>query len=197
VPAAGPAAEVDYTDHRYWVARARGGNTSGDWTTAARLEAQPRLAAGPISLSVTHVQRRIVTATNLAEWTNPGSMEAPVGSHTLPVGTPVRVSTITDAQPSHVQRYIFRQTLTPVLFPVKVTKTAGDPGDDETTCSYIYTVTTMGGTELGVEMTPVKRRPLVGAMSPPDDSEYGLAFFDEAGVFKLFDANEVIDTEAC
>lgn len=199
---AGPAGEADYTDHRYWVKRAVGSNTSGDITTAAKLGELPSSLSFPPganasahSVEAEFVMARIITATHLAEWV-PGT---DLGGHLLPLGTPVWVTTLYDSQPApmRTRRFVFSTCSPHNFFPVKVTQTGGSAGDEGTQCDYTYDVTTIYGVELGAAMTPLKTRPPTGTMKAPDDESYGLGFYDELGVFQLYDANETLDTEAC
>lgn len=82
----------------------------------------------------------------------------------------------------------------PERFRVTVATDGGTAGNKTTQCSFTYTVTSLGSAELGAGMTPAKARPPLGAMVVGDD--IGWAYYS-AGVFTLWDANEVIDAEAC
>jgi len=85
-----------------------------------------------------------------------------------------------------------------VLFPVKVVKTGGSAGDATTKCSFTYTANDQSGVVLGTVLSPKKERPALGAMaSPTTDPLWGSGFYDLTGAFVLFDANEVLSTEAC
>lgn len=89
--------------------------------------------------------------------------------------------------------------LPPAMFPVQIDQTGGSAGDATTQCSYTYTVRDLAGYQLGTGMTPLKRRPALGAMSPVDPSYgWGVGFYDYSGTFNLWDANEVPSTaEGC
>ncbi|HUX16382.1 MAG TPA: hypothetical protein VMW52_07895 [Phycisphaerae bacterium] len=83
------------------------------------------------------------------------------------------------------------------LFAVKVWKTGGDEGDKTNPCTFVYTVKDVDDHELGTGMTPEKNRPAIGKFTAPDDEDYGLGFYDSAGTFHLYDANEVRKPKAC
>lgn len=88
--------------------------------------------------------------------------------------------------------------LPPALFPVQVDQTGGSAGNATTQCSFTYTVRDLSGYQIGTGMTPLKRRPAVGAMSAVDPSfGWGTGFYDTDGTFKLWDANETLLSEAC
>ena len=83
------------------------------------------------------------------------------------------------------------------LFPVTVYKTGGGTGSPTTACTYKYTVKTVDEvTTLGTVMTPEKNRPSVGYMKAPSDGDIGLGYWSIAGVFYLFDANEIPEPTA-
>lgn len=83
------------------------------------------------------------------------------------------------------------------MFPVKPTQVGGVAGDTTTKCSFTYDVTDINGAALGTAMTPEKNRTSLGAHVAPAAGDFGVGFYDADGSFKLWDANEVIDTEAC
>jgi hypothetical protein len=84
-----------------------------------------------------------------------------------------------------------------IMFAVRVTIDGGSAGSASTTCSWTYTVTMDSGYLLGEEMSPEKcRLPNVPYVTTPDDS-WGAGFFDKAGVFVLWDANECPQVEEC
>ena len=80
------------------------------------------------------------------------------------------------------------------LFRVTVATDGGSAGDATTQCSFTYTVTSLGGVELATAKTPTKARPALGVMVVGDD--IGWAYYDADGL-QLWDANEVVSTEAC
>jgi len=96
------------------------------------------------------------------------------------------------------------------MFPVKVWRDgpgSPDVGSETTQCNITYTVRTIGATAidtggalLGEDMTPLRVRPTVGYMVCPaatGGGVYGMGFYDAVGAFKLYDANETADAEAC
>jgi hypothetical protein len=117
-------------------------------------------------------------------------------SHLLEDGEVVWIGSTPDLQDPAVTHYWFDQPVKD-FFPVLVTKTGGNPGDKTTQCSYVYSVTTLGGASLGINMTPVKARPRVGAMvAITSPNNIGVGYY-AGSAFGLYDANEVIDPEAC
>lgn len=82
----------------------------------------------------------------------------------------------------------------PDLFRVTVATDGGTAGNATTKCSFTYTVTSLGGIELGTLKAPTKARAALGVYVVGDD--IGWAYYDDTG-FQLWDANEVISTEAC
>ena len=84
------------------------------------------------------------------------------------------------------------------MFPVKCYQIGGDAGGPATQCSFTYTATTCDtSTILGNGLTPSKNRPVQGVMDPCAAGDYGLGFYDCAGAFVLYDANETLASEAC
>jgi len=84
----------------------------------------------------------------------------------------------------------------PHTFGVKVTKDGGSAGNKTTQCSFTYTVKDLAGNTLATAKSPSRPRPLKGAMDPPADNSYGLAFYD-GSTLVLWDAGETLDVEAC
>lgn len=91
-------------------------------------------------------------------------------------------------------RYVFVGPLG--LFPVKVRKTGGSAGSKTTQCSFVYEVKDANGYVLGTNMTPLLQRPPTGKMKAPADNSVGAGYWDNT-TFRLFNANEVIDTKTC
>jgi len=80
----------------------------------------------------------------------------------------------------------------PVFFPVKIIPTAtGTYGSDSTACTKTYDVTDANGQSLGTSMTPQKLRPSPGQIKIIPTDSIGLGYYDIAGTFFLWDANEV------
>ena len=96
-------------------------------------------------------------------------------------------------------RYVFNYQRGGV-FPVTLSYTAGDPGNETTKCSYVYTVTdTLSGVELGTAVDPTAgvhnwQRPTVGYML---FATFGYAHLNADGDFVIGWINEVADQEAC
>lgn len=75
-------------------------------------------------------------------------------------------------------------------FSVRITVDGGSAGDDETTCSWTYTVKTLRGKTIGEDMSPLAHRvPEVTYVETPEDSR-GIAFYDTDGTLQLLWANE-------
>ena len=86
-----------------------------------------------------------------------------------------------------------------VSFMVLVTKDGGSAGSAIADCSFTYTCTTLNGdATLGTSKTPTKncRAPLT-KYAPPPDGSVGAGYFDEEGVFQLWDPGEVLDLKDC
>lgn len=82
-------------------------------------------------------------------------------------------------------------------FAVKVTEDGGVAGSVSTNCTWTYTVKDLRGRTLATAKSPLKlRNPDTPYMSTPADS-IGTAYYDEAGVLQLLDANERFDLEEC
>lgn len=92
-----------------------------------------------------------------------------------------------------------RLTIRPsVLFAVKVLKTSGSAGSSSTTVSFVYTVKTLEGVTIGTSLSPkVKRHSNVAYVDPSTTEYEGLAYVDATGAIALYDANEIVDLEAC
>lgn len=108
------------------------------------------------------------------------------------IGDIVRVHPGTD---SSGQPFWWFVSASPVVFPVRITTDGGSNGDQESQASYTYTVVSLGGLELGTEMTPLEARPSVGAITRGTNT-FGMGFFD-GSTFHLLSAFEVPDSEAC
>lgn len=83
------------------------------------------------------------------------------------------------------------------VFAVTVTIDGGSAGSASADCSWTYTVKDLDGTVIGSTMTPQLRRfPEVPYTTTPSDSP-GEAYYDEDGVLRLFNANELPQVEEC
>lgn len=82
-------------------------------------------------------------------------------------------------------------------FAVKCSIDGGSGGSASTTCSFTYTVTTLSGRTLGEEMTPQQRRHENVPYTTTPNEAIGVAYFDEAGTFRLWSANELPALEDC
>jgi hypothetical protein len=93
------------------------------------------------------------------------------------------------------------------LMPVKVWRDGGTTDGSKTLqCNRTYRVRTLdatgpstGGTLLGTNLAPMKRRPVRGKLSVPSNlgaGEIGTGYFSGPD-FVLYDANETLDVEAC
>lgn len=101
------------------------------------------------------------------------------------------------ADPKGSRRHVVDRHPAQQLFAVRVTIDGGAAGSASTTCSWTYTVNLDSGYVLGEEMTPQKcRLPNVPYETTPDDT-WGAGFFDKAGEFVLWDANECPQVEEC
>lgn len=89
-----------------------------------------------------------------------------------------------------------RMVVNPV-FAVKVYKDGGASGSISTNCTWTYTVKTLSGRTLGTGKTPKARRFTLMIYPLVADGTIGTAYFDEAGVLQLLDANELPDIETC
>lgn len=89
IKSAGPSSESDYTDERYWVARAFCNNTDSSETSVATLTNYP----------TDSVRKRWITATNFAETIT--------GTHALVVDTPVQIYELHDNGSPYKIRYVF------------------------------------------------------------------------------------------
>ncbi len=83
------------------------------------------------------------------------------------------------------------------LFAVKVTISGGSAGSASSSCTYVYTVTTLSGRQLGTNLTPQRRRFANVAYTSTPANSIGAAYFDETGAIKLYDANELPAVEVC
>jgi len=84
------------------------------------------------------------------------------------------------------------------IFRVKVTKDGGSAGDEDNNCSWTYTVTSLGGDELGTEITPEKDRYPKCAYKEPGENSPGLAYWHTDDTLKLYEVlDEVPDTTVC
>lgn len=175
---AGPSAEADYTDERYWVKRAK-----IDLDELDNAETAITFAAK------TGVFEETVTATNLTE--------VITGNHRLPVDTPVILFRFFDDGTKSIPRYIFwTRRDSNELFPVDVSQTGGSGGNKTTKTSYTYTATdAITAVELGTVLSPVfNTRTATGAHVA---ATKGTGYFDEAGNFVLYQINEVPDVGEC
>jgi hypothetical protein len=82
------------------------------------------------------------------------------------------------------------------MFPVKIAYDGGDDGTGTTAAAYTYTVTSLGGTELGTGISVVKPRPNGSMTYQTGDDAYGVAFYDGTDL-KLWDAGELPGTTEC
>ena len=86
------------------------------------------------------------------------------------------------------------------LFRVTVTMDAGSghAGDENTNCTYTYTVTSLAGDELGTAKTPEKPRYEKCTYKQPGAASPGLAYWDSDNVLHLYEAlEEIPDTTEC
>lgn len=83
------------------------------------------------------------------------------------------------------------------LFAVYVTRDGGSAGGGGEDCDWTYEVSTLSGRLLGTEMTPKKRRDPGMEYTETPSSTIGSAYFDEFGIFTLYDANETLAYEDC
>lgn len=102
--------------------------------------------------------------------TSAGALTSAVGA--LATGTPV---------------YNFEFVLPRQAFAVKVYKTSGVAGPPST---WVYTAKSPDDHQIATGLTPVLRRPASVATTAPTDGTYGTGWYDDAGVFSLFDSNE-------
>ncbi len=83
-------------------------------------------------------------------------------------------------------------------FVVICKKTGGSAGSGSTTCDYVYDVETFYEQVILSNATPDKNRmPNVEYATPNALGERGLAYLDETGAVRLYDANEYPKTEEC
>ena len=187
-----PGEAEEYTDARYWVQPMHSTNTEGNDQTQVEIDVITETEDDPIY--------GVVTASNLAE--------VAASTHSLPVGSPVFVTTFADEQAPPVTRYAFRAGVAHALFAVKVWQDGGTTdGDNTTPCDRTYTVRTLGATApyeggilLGEEMVPMEVRPPLGQLVTPPGlgpGVIGRGYYDEEGEFQLLDANETILVVAC
>lgn len=196
----GPSEEADYTGARYWVRRVACVNSEGAATTLITVEELEPV----VEDEFTGIW---VTATNLCE--QPFYIAEGFTSHTLHVGTLVRVMACHDAQSPSVKRYLFFGATGSEnnLFVVRIWTDGGTTdGDAETQCDRTYAVTTTdasapdgtGGVLLAEGILPWQLRPTFGNMNVPPSTGIGLLgtgfFLLNAGPgrieFRLFYANE-------
>jgi hypothetical protein len=88
--------------------------------------------------------------------------------------------------------------LTSGLFAVRVEQTGGSDGTSSTAASWTYTVRDVSSTvTLGTVVAVARPRPN-GLMTYQSGSDgFGVAFYDDDGTLKLWDAGEVPTTGAC
>ena len=177
---AGPSAEADYTDSRYWIELCELSNDDLDAETA-KVEIT--------AYSGGDYRYGIVTATNLSE--------LEYDTHTLAVDEPVFVFKYLDNGAPPTARYFFvANPVNVTLFPVDVTKTSGAAGDESTKCAFVYTVTDI-----------VSSATLLTGASPTFDTRTsvgehvaatkGVAYIDSSGTVVLYQVNEVPVVAAC
>lgn len=83
-------------------------------------------------------------------------------------------------------------------FVVNCIKDGGAAGDGTSSCSWTYTVESLGGKELGTSMSPDKSRMSNVEYEVPNAlGVRGLAYIDATGSIRLYCANEVPVTEEC
>lgn len=84
------------------------------------------------------------------------------------------------------------------LFAVRVEQTGGSDGNSTTAASWTYTVRDVSSTvTLGTVVAVARPRPN-GLMTYQSGSTgFGVAFYDDDGTLKLWDAGEVPTTGAC
>jgi hypothetical protein len=76
-------------------------------------------------------------------------------------------------------------------FRCKVHNDGGSAGSSSTSCSFTYTIRTMSGKDVLTAQTPTRRRFTNVEYSATPTNTQGWAYFDENGVLKLSDANEL------
>jgi len=95
-----------------------------------------------------------------------------------------------------------------MLFACLVWRDGGTTdGDSASACDRTYTARTLdatsptsGGLLLGQTLTPKRRRPDPGMLDVPSDTGsgvVGVGYYDLAGAFCLWDANETLATDGC
>ncbi len=200
----GPDSEADHIDERYWVQRVRCKNTGGVYTTPLEIElVEAQFGGDPMP--------RHVTATNLAEWQQGTHLLWPTpGLEVYPKSSPVvLVTAVRDQQTPPIKRYYFDYPVREIMFPVRVWQDGGTTdGDHENQCDRTYTACTLpataaagtNGQQLGIELTPQKRRPVRGRLSCPGAGGggviglgyYYLTSLADGVEFYLYDANETL-----
>jgi len=118
------------------------------------------------------------------------------GRQGIPTGTRIEMTLIgTDG--SGNEWFSFANIDVATMFAVNLTKDGGTDGDSTTQASYTYTAKSLNdAVTYGTSLTPKKQRPAVGTVTS-GDGLIGLGYFDDAGNFQLYDANEVKTWEVC
>jgi hypothetical protein len=80
------------------------------------------------------------------------------------------------------------------IFPVTVTQTGGSAGNATTQCSFTYTVTSLDAATLLTAAAPIWNRPQYGKLVA---GTHGTAYYNTAGVCKLYQVDEVPDVTVC
>lgn len=119
----------------------------------------------------------------------PELQKAPSDStNLLPMNTPVVVFCTQDDSHPWKKKYVMIAN-PPAMLPVKVKQSDGVAGDSDTTCTFTYTVKSLGGTILGTAMSPLWPRFSDTTYVAPASDSYGVAFYD-TGVLKLWQTLE-------
>jgi hypothetical protein len=96
--------------------------------------------------------------------------------------------------------HVHTRNTEPGCFVVKVEKDGGVAGDDETDCSFTYTVKDIYGATLDTEVSPEQSRyPETAYLEAgaDDQSAYGIAGYDEDGNLLLLSIDEIADSSEC
>jgi hypothetical protein len=210
ISATGPNREADFTDERYWVARAFvKGAAPNDQVSIQQEVTQSQSPSGPPSgVGFDQNPSNIFCVTNLPE--------VKTHSHTLSPGTPVWVWAWWDSgltsipattvpgtagnpppgSPRDNQKHYFTSVYLSqgVIFRVNLTKTSGSTGTQSSAASWVYTAKTLDNvTTLGTGLSPEKSRP----NGNRTQATIGTGYYNNSGVFVLYEADEPFGTGSC
>lgn len=176
IVAAGPLAEIEPTNNTYWVKSCKITNVNGQ-TDRDRVTLDEK--------DNSDESRLFVKATNLEE--------NATGSHLVPLDTFVWVKGITDSY--GVRRWEFTQSLTDILFAVRVVK---DGGAQASTCwtapTWTYTLKTLLPRNVTLATAKSPQRPRQNnPHTQAADNSIGWAYYD-SGTLKLWDCQETPTT---